>query len=187
MPDVKLSARLETLLLREIVLEYAHVNRIYFKEALTPPQIALVPSRGHLGRWIRETRTLEMSRPLVLEQPWGVVLEVLKHEMAHQYVHEVLRETTESPHGAAFRATCKRLGIDGAASGLPTAPHGCWRTSGREISSVRVEPCHLPRCDSVCASARAGAISASLKYVALMRRHSRSSSRTSIRSSSTGR
>lgn len=121
MPDLRLTAKLETLLVREIALEYAHVNRIYFKEALTPPQIVLVPSRTHLGRWIVATRTLEISRPLVLEQPWGVVLEVLKHEMAHQYVYEVLGETGETPHGAAFRATCKRLGIDGAASGMPTA------------------------------------------------------------------
>jgi hypothetical protein len=47
-----------------------------------------------------------------------VVLEVLKHEMAHQYVHEVLRED-EPAHGPAFRAVCERLGIDARASGVP--------------------------------------------------------------------
>ncbi len=117
--DSRLTAKLETLLVRELSLEYGHINHVYFKEALTPPQILLVPTRAHLGRWITETRAIEISRPLVLEQPWGVVLEVLKHEMAHQYVYEILRETSETPHGSAFRATCKRLGIDGAARGLP--------------------------------------------------------------------
>jgi hypothetical protein len=120
MPDPLLTARLETLLVRELAVEWAHVNRVYFKGALTAPQIALVPSRARLGRFCHETRTLEMSRPLLVEQPWGVVLEVLKHEVAHQYVHEVLGEEGETAHGPAFRATCARLGIDAAASGLPT-------------------------------------------------------------------
>ena len=120
--DRTLTAKLETLLVREIALEWAHLNRLYFKEALTPPQIALVPSRGQLGRWVHDTRTLEMSKMLVVEQPWGVVLEVLKHEMAHQYVREILREDGQSPHGKAFRDTCARLGIDGAAAGMPSAP-----------------------------------------------------------------
>jgi hypothetical protein len=50
------------------------------------------------------------------------VLEVLKHEMAHQYVYEVLRETSQTPHGKAFRDTCTRLGIDATATGVPPAP-----------------------------------------------------------------
>jgi hypothetical protein len=118
--DPTLTAKLETLLVRELALEWAHLNRIYFKDGLTAPQLVLVPSRAHLGRWLRSTRTLEISRSLVLEQPWGVVLEVLKHEMAHQFVHEILGETNEAPHGPAFHATCARLGIDAAASGMPS-------------------------------------------------------------------
>jgi hypothetical protein len=83
-----------------------------------------VTSRARLGRWISDTRIIELSRPLVLEQPWGVVLEVLKHEMAHQYVGEVLGERGESAHGPRFRAVCARLGIDAAASGLPIPTSG---------------------------------------------------------------
>jgi hypothetical protein len=41
--------------------------------------------------------------------------------MAHQYVHEVLGERNEAPHGSAFQAVCERLGIDPASSGLPSA------------------------------------------------------------------
>jgi hypothetical protein len=40
--------------------------------------------------------------------------------MAHQYVHEVLGEHAETPHGPAFRSTCARLGIDAAATGMPS-------------------------------------------------------------------
>jgi hypothetical protein len=55
----------------------------------------------------------------VVKSPWGADVEGLKHEMAHQYVHEVLGERDETPHGPGFRRTCARLGIDVAASGLP--------------------------------------------------------------------
>jgi hypothetical protein len=51
--------------------------------------------------------------------PWGSVLEVLKHEMAHQYAHEVLGAVDETAHGPAFLHLCQRMGIDPAASGTP--------------------------------------------------------------------
>src|SRR5262249_7846916 len=60
-------------------------------------------------------------RRLVLGHPWGVVVEVLKHEMAHQYVHEVLGKRDESAHGPAFRDLCEKLGIDAGAAGVPSA------------------------------------------------------------------
>jgi hypothetical protein len=117
--DGVLSARLEAALLREIAEQYRLLAVNYFKGALTMPQFELVASRARLGRWVEGTRTIELSRPLVLEQPWGVVVEVLKHEMAHQYVSEILEERGESAHGPRFRAVCDKLGIDGAASGMP--------------------------------------------------------------------
>lgn len=109
-------------LLCELREQYRVLASSRFKNSLRLPQIELVPSRARLGRWVAETRTLELSRALVLEQPWGVVLEVMKHEMAHQYVSEVLGEREETAHGPRFRAVCERLGIDGAAAGMPDAP-----------------------------------------------------------------
>jgi hypothetical protein len=115
---------LERLLVREVLAEWRRLNAVHFKEALRAPTLELVDQRTHLGRWHHATRTLTLSRPLVLEQPWGVVVEVLKHEMAHQYAHEVLGATEEAPHGAAFRAVCERLGIDAQAAGMPRAQEG---------------------------------------------------------------
>jgi hypothetical protein len=60
----------------------------------------------------------------VVEQGWGIVVEVLKHEMAHQYVHEVLGQTHETPHGPVFRDVCGRFAIDGSAAGLPRPEEG---------------------------------------------------------------
>jgi len=132
-----LSAALETALLRELREQYRFLGTTYFKGALGMPQIELVPSRARLGRWVEATRTIELSRPLVLEQPWGVVIEVLKHEMAHQYVTEVLGDRDETPHGPRFRAICERLGIDGAAAGLPEqAPSAEHRKVGDRIARL---------------------------------------------------
>ena len=116
-----LTAELERALLHEIAAEYRSVNRTHFKGALRAPTLELVHGNSRLGRWDRESRSLELSRSLVLSQPWPVVVEVLKHEMAHQYAHEVLRATDEAAHGPAFREVCARLGIDPAAAGLPRA------------------------------------------------------------------
>jgi hypothetical protein len=95
------------------------VNGTYFRCKLRPPSIELSDTTARLGQWSPEARVLSISRELATTQPWGVVLEVLKHEMAHQFVHEVLGMTGETSHGPAFRELCAKLGIDASASGVP--------------------------------------------------------------------
>jgi hypothetical protein len=128
-----LSAALEAALLHELREQYRLLALAHFKGTLKLPQLELVSSRARLGRWIEATRTIELSRPLVLEKPWGVVVEVLKHEMAHQYVCEVLGERGETAHGPRFRAVCERLGIDGAASGMPEDPSPAQSDVARKV------------------------------------------------------
>src|SRR5688572_22184090 len=134
--DGNLSAQLEAALLYELRQQYDHLAQLFFKGALRRPQIELVPSRARLGRWVEATRTIELSRTFVLDERWGVVVEVLKHEMAHQYVTEVLGERNETAHGPRFRAVCERLGIDGAATGLPmtAATRDAHRRVGNRIA-----------------------------------------------------
>jgi hypothetical protein len=116
-----LSAALEQALLRELDLEYTYANRTRFGSRLRQPVLALseVPSRH--GRWIRPTRTLELSRTLILTAPWTDVVGVLEHEMAHQFVDEVLKIHDETAHGETFRRVCADRGIDGRAAGAPVA------------------------------------------------------------------
>jgi len=104
--------------LRQVARDYAFINAEYFGRRLITPPLALSDNVGLLGRFRTEPRCLELSRKLLFEQPWGIVLEVLKHEMAHQFVIEVLGEQ-ESSHGPTFQRVCQRLGIDGRASGMP--------------------------------------------------------------------
>ncbi len=129
----QLSAALEAALLHELREQYRLLALAHFKGSLKLPQIELVSSITRLGRWVGATRTIELSRPLVLSQPWGVVVEVLKHEMAHQYVSEVLGEREETPHGPRFRAVCERLAIDGAASGMPSVPAPATSSDRRKV------------------------------------------------------
>ncbi len=122
LPD--LTAELETALIHELLQSHRQLNWLYFKNKLRPVTMWLSSSETHLGLYRSDVASIEVSRALVLGQPWGVVLEVLKHEMAHQYVYETLGITDETAHGPAFQRVCAELGIDAAAAGLPRAPDG---------------------------------------------------------------
>src|SRR5262245_14418153 len=108
----QLSAELEAALVRELMRSWRDLNNNFFKNGLRAPVLRLVESDALLGRWDRSRRTLELARGFVMSAPWGSVREVLKHEMAHQYAHEVLGAIDESAHGPAFRRVCERMAID---------------------------------------------------------------------------
>src|SRR5688500_11825563 len=107
MEATPLHFELERAALRAIHKTYHHLNGSLFRFQLRPPAFELTHSRERLGRWLPGCRTLELSRVLLLEHGWGVLEEVLKHEMAHQYVHEILRVPDESAHGPVFRRICQ--------------------------------------------------------------------------------
>ncbi len=109
----------EQVLLRALQWEWAGLNRQLLGGAMKPPVISLADAGRRYGRWNPQDRSIELARSLVMEHPWGEVREVLAHEMAHQYVHEVLGVTDETAHGQAFRRTCERMGILSRASGAP--------------------------------------------------------------------
>jgi hypothetical protein len=110
---------LQQALLTELQANWMRLNRDLFRGALRQPALQLHEGERVLGHWQRQTRTLSMGRVWITIAPWGQVIEVLKHEMAHQFVSEVLGEHEQSPHGEAFRSVCERFQIDPKASGLP--------------------------------------------------------------------
>lgn len=133
-----LSAALEAALLRELRARYDWDNRSRFGGRLVAPVIALSDATAHLGRWHGATRTLELSRVLVLHRPWLEVASVLEHEMAHQFVDEVLRVRGETAHGETFRRVCAERGIDARAAGAPTAAAPADGADGGELGADRV-------------------------------------------------
>jgi len=116
-----LSAELEAALVRELATEHAWINRVRFGSRLRLPVITLSDAATRHGRWVGATRTLELARALVLERVWPEVIGVLEHEMAHQFVDEVLRIRDQTAHGEAFRQVCTERGIDARAGGAPVA------------------------------------------------------------------
>jgi len=117
-----LRIELEQAALRAIYKTFEHINGSLFRFKLRVPAFELTDGADRLGRWVPAHRTLELSRDLLVKHGWGVLEEVLKHEMAHQYVDEVLRVRDEPAHGPEFRRICAERGIDARAAGAPDAP-----------------------------------------------------------------
>jgi hypothetical protein len=118
-PPPQITAEVLAHCLREIRATYDELNLSLFKGTLHRPVLSFVDRAHQLGQWRSEGRCLELSEGLLIEQGWGVLVEVLKHEMAHQYVYEVLNQSDEGPHGKTFRAVCESRGIDASPAGVP--------------------------------------------------------------------
>jgi hypothetical protein len=132
-----LTVELEAALVRELASTYDTENWARFGKRLRRPVLALSSSTSRLGCWIRASRTIELARGLVLDRPWLEVVAVLQHEMAHQYVDEVLRVDDESAHGETFRRVCAALGVDARAAGAPQAGPGESPEIDRVLQRVR--------------------------------------------------
>jgi hypothetical protein len=115
------ASELDAALLRELANTWAELAQNHFGGVLRPPALELADTSARLGAWHSATRTISLSRALVYGQPWGTVREVFKHELAHQYVDEVMGIHDETAHGPAFTEVCRARGIDASPAGLPVA------------------------------------------------------------------
>lgn len=79
--------------------------------SLAVPAFRISDSRSTLGSWNPESRTISISATLIGEYSWDAVINVLKHEMVHQYVHEYLGRSMEQAHGPAFVEACPKFGV----------------------------------------------------------------------------
>ncbi|MBW2466511.1 MAG: DUF2786 domain-containing protein [Deltaproteobacteria bacterium] len=83
----------------------------WYNISLATPAFRISESKAVLGAWNPDSRTISISAALISEYSWDTVINVLKHEMAHQYVHEPLNRKMEQAHGPGFSAACERLGV----------------------------------------------------------------------------
>ncbi len=153
MSDPTLSPALEAAALRALRQSWAQLNDTLFDGTMRPPQIEATDATAEWGRWVRGVRVLGLSRRSLTQLDWGALIELLKHEMAHQYVDEVLGVRDETAHGPAFRQVCARRGIDARALGVPVdvgaAGEGgrgpSWRASPSSFDSPRAPTSTRPR------------------------------------------
>ncbi len=115
----RLSVELERASLRALGQVYDDLNRSLFGGRLQRAQLMFVDRIQSLGQWCSDQARIELSRQVLLTNGWGTLVEVLKHEMAHQYTEQVLGADDEGPHGSTFRRVCVERGIDARATGVP--------------------------------------------------------------------
>lgn len=90
------------------------------QRAMSMPGFELHDADGRWGLWDGRRNTMSLSRQLLENYSWPSVVEVLRHEMAHQLVGRLYGETAQ-PHGPAFQEACMLLGADSrASSALPS-------------------------------------------------------------------
>lgn len=101
-------AFLEEAWLKQLYAEFDSITYQY-RLKLRKPLFEIRDLESQWGQWDPLTRTLTISRKLILSHSWQHVLGVLKHEMAHQIVTEILKG--DSGHGPAFQKACDTLGV----------------------------------------------------------------------------
>jgi hypothetical protein len=110
----------ERLILKGLACEWE--NGLWFldephRNLMRRPLLSLRDMTSKLGQWSSEKREICLSRQLVRNHSWDAVVEVLRHEMAHQFVDDVLGAYGEPPHGPTFQRACNLLRANPKASG----------------------------------------------------------------------
>jgi hypothetical protein len=106
----------ERTVLLELQREHARICKDR-KIFLRPLLLRIEEIEGAWARYDSWTRTLCFSRKLIQQHSWFQVLGVLRHQMAHQYLHEnsfaQLKESgfEKKSWDEKFRAACRRLGV----------------------------------------------------------------------------
>ena len=116
----RIEADLERRILQGLALEWQESLDLLDppeRARMKPPFFDLADMESRHGQWSARRRQITLGRRLVMNHSWDSVREVLRHEMAHQFVDEVLRVVGEPPHGPAFHRACERLRADPRASG----------------------------------------------------------------------
>ena len=101
---------MERLWVVQLYREHAEIA-LYHRIVYKPTIIKIVETKSAWGQWDPFLRTISLSKRLIREHSWDVVLEILKHEMAHQYVTDCMGLVNETAHGISFKVACERVGV----------------------------------------------------------------------------
>jgi len=115
-----LQQELERRILHGLVMEWENALWVLSpsdRARMHKPFFRLKPLKDRLGYWCAERREICLSKDLVSRHPWDAVREVLVHEIAHQFAHEVLGARNAPAHGPLFRKACECLRANPKASG----------------------------------------------------------------------
>lgn len=82
----------------------------YYSLPMRLPHLNFSDDTSRYGSFDANRYLISISRKLVKEHSWDLVIEILKHEVAHLIVFQ-RGEPEEAPHGSAFQAACQRIGV----------------------------------------------------------------------------
>lgn len=92
----------------QLVMEHRRICWQH-RVVMATPLVEIGEALGYWGKWWPGRQTIVVSARLVRQHPWEVVLNVFRHEMAHQLVSQAHGQAPA--HGDLFYAACERLGV----------------------------------------------------------------------------
>ena len=97
---------------RQLKQEFETITWNY-RIGLLAPGFDISSSKTRYGSWNPHDCTIEISEHLIRNFSWDVVLNVLKHEMAHQICSQIFKVPNDG-HGEIFQRVCNMIGLDPA-------------------------------------------------------------------------
>jgi Protein of unknown function (DUF2786)/SprT-like family len=97
----------------QLYKEYESICYLH-KLKMGRPVLRIDTLTSRWGLWDPVTRTITIASQLIESYNWDVVIEILKHEMAHQMVTDLFGQ--DEAHGPCFSQACQRLGVSDWAS-----------------------------------------------------------------------
>lgn len=92
----------------QLYKEHDYICYLY-RLKLKSPIIVLEDLSSEWGSWNPTFKVIRLSKNLIKDYPWDVVIQVLKHEIAHQIVTELYH--ADDQHGELFQQACELLAI----------------------------------------------------------------------------
>ena len=109
-----------------------------YKVDLRRPIFEIIDSNKIQGQWNPESRRIRIAAKVIKAHSWDVIVNLLKHEMAHQIVSEILKG--EGRHDTMFHKACRMIGVPfqfcKARGSLPLTAPGLGRQEKAESSKT---------------------------------------------------
>lgn len=106
----------ENVILRQLSKEIKNIfNRYGFDPNRYPVFPGLFDNSSYNGVYYPTDNTIFLDRSFVEGNSWVVVLEILKHELAHHVAYKFFNAKDHTAHGEAFQKAADSLGLTGSA------------------------------------------------------------------------
>ena len=93
---------------RQLYKEYDYIC-FQYKIKLNKPLIVIDDLTSTWGTWNHQAKIITISSSLISNYSWDIVLNILKHEMAHQIVSDLF--LAKEIHGILFQKACDLIGL----------------------------------------------------------------------------